>query len=142
MKNIKVVKCAGGVVINDKQEVVVVNQNHDSWSLPKGHIDPGENKLTAAIREIYEESGIKNPEFIKPLGAFNRYRIGLDGLDDKSELKKISIFLFKSLQIKLIPIDPSNPIAKWVPYDKVAKLLTHSKDKEFYLKTLKLWINI
>ena len=90
----KIVFCAGGVVINDNNDVVVVNQNHDSWSLPKGHVDPGEDKLAAALREIYEESGIKNPEFVKPLGVFDRYRIGLDGKDDKSEMKKISIFLF------------------------------------------------
>ena len=35
---------------------MVVNQNHDSWSLPKGHIDEGEDKLTAAKREIFEAS--------------------------------------------------------------------------------------
>ena len=57
-------------------------------------------------------------------------------------LKNIFIFLFRSSQKKLQPQDPHNPIAKWVPYDKVADLLTHPKDKEFYLKTLKLWINI
>ena len=138
----KRVECAGGVVINANQEVVVVNQNHNSWSLPKGHIDPGEDPLTTAKREIFEESGITDLHFVKPLGDFNRYRIGLDGRDDKSELKNIFIFLFRSSQKKLQPQDPHNPIAKWVPYDKVADLLTHPKDKEFYLKTLKLWINI
>ena len=138
----KRVECAGGVVINANQEVVVVNQNHDSWSLPKGHIDPGEDRLTTAKREIFEESGITDLNFVKPLGEFNRYRIGLDGVDDKSELKNIFIFLFKSSQKNLQPQDPSNPIAKWVPYNKVADLLTHPKDKEFYLSTLKSWINI
>ncbi len=142
MSKTKIVECAGGIVINDNKDVVVVNQNHDSWSLPKGHVDPGEDKLATAIREIYEESGIKNPEFIKPLGKFSRYRIGLDGHDDKSELKQITIFLFKSSQIKLDPKDPNNPIAKWVAYENVTELLTHKKDKEFYLNSLKLWINI
>ena len=55
-------------------------------------------------------------------------------------MKKISIFLFKSNQKKLMPIDPNNPIAKWVPYNQVEKLLTHPKDKEFYLNTLSLWL--
>ena len=142
MKNTKQVECAGGIVINDKKEVVVVNQNHDSWSLPKGHIDPGEDALTAAKREIFEESGIKQLVFIKPLGEFSRYRIGLDGQDDKSELKKIFIFLFQSFQKELQPQDPNNPIAQWVPYENVDELLTHPKDKEFYLSTLNLWANI
>ena len=92
MNTTKYVECAGGIVINNNKEVVVVNQNHDSWSLPKGHIDEGEDKLTAAKREIFEESGIKKLEFIKPLGYYSRYRIGLDGNDDKSELKKYLFF--------------------------------------------------
>ena len=133
----KYVDCAGGIIINNKQEAVIVNQNHDSWSLPKGHIDEGESKLEAAIREIYEETGIKNPKLIKPLGSFGRYRIGLDGKDDKSEYKTIHIFLFSSFIKKLEPIDENNPIAKWVPYIEVANLLTHVNDKKFFTKCIK-----
>ena len=51
-----------------KNEVAIVNQNHDSWSLPKGHIDEGETPIDAAIREIYEETGIINPKLVKKLG--------------------------------------------------------------------------
>ena len=133
----KYVDCAGGIIINNKQEAVIVNQNHDSWSLPKGHIDEGESRLEAAIREIYEETGIKNPKLIKPLGSFGRYRIGLDGKDDKSEYKTIHIFLFSSFKKKLEPIDENNPIAKWVPYMEVSNLLTHINDKKFFNQCIK-----
>ena len=78
----KYTQCAGGIVINDNQEIAIVNQNHNSWSLPKGHVDKGETILDAAIREIYEETGIKDLKLIKPLGDYGRYRIGLDGEDD------------------------------------------------------------
>lgn len=53
---------AGGVVINTDGDVLIVNQNNNSWSLPKGHIDKGEDARTAAEREIYEEAGIKKFE--------------------------------------------------------------------------------
>ena len=45
----------------------MVNQNNNSWSLPKGQVEKGENELTAAKREIHEEAGIeeKNLELIK-----------------------------------------------------------------------------
>lgn len=128
----KQTKSAGGVVIN-KNRVLVVNQNGNSWSLPKGHIDYGEDKLDAAKREIYEESGINHLELIKELGSYQRYKISLNGGDDKSELKTIFMFLFKTDQEVLKPIDPKNPEAKWVEKDKVADLLTHRKDKEFFL---------
>ena len=137
----KYTHCAGGIVINNNKEVVIVNQNHNSWSLPKGHVDKGETILDAAIREIYEETGIKDLKLIKPLGDYGRYRIGLDGQDDKSEFKTINIFLFTSNQKKLNPIDPNNPEAKWVPYNKVENYLTHLNDKDFFLKSLSSFIN-
>ena len=140
-KKTKQVECAGGIVINDKQEVVIVNQNHDSYSLPKGHVDQGENYLETAKREIYEETGIKSLEYIKDLGFYSRYRIGLDGSDDKSEMKTIFIFLFHTNQVNLVPVDPNNPFALWVEHSRVHEYLTHKEDKIFYNDTLKLWIN-
>ena len=127
---------AGGVVLNKKGEVLVVSQHGTSWSLPKGHIDDGEDKMTAAVREIYEEAGIDHLVHVRDLGSYERYKIGLDGKDDKSELKKIHMFLFTTKQDKLSPIDPHNPEAKWINKEKVAGLLTHRKDREFFLGVL------
>ncbi len=125
---------AGGVVLNEQEQVLVVSQHGTSWSLPKGHIEKGEDVLTAAKREIAEESGITQLEFIKELGSYQRYRINNSGEDeDKTELKTIIMFLFKTTQNILKPIDPENPEARWIEKDKVAELLSHPKDKEFYL---------
>jgi ADP-ribose pyrophosphatase YjhB (NUDIX family) len=123
---------AGGVVTNSEGEVLVVSQHGTSWSLPKGHIDPGENALVAAKREIYEESGIRDLELIRELGTYERHRIGVDGGDDRSELKVITMFLFRTSEKSLRPVDPDNPEARWVERSKVAPLLTHEKDKEFF----------
>ena len=139
-KRTKNVICAGGIIINDNPEVVIVNQNHDSFSLPKGHVDEGESYLDAAKREIYEETGIENLKYIKELGSYSRYRIGLDGKDDFSELKTIHIYLFKSNQIKLSPKDPNNPFAIWVKPEKVQDYLTHPADCMFFNNSIKLWI--
>ena len=132
----KKTQSAGGVVLNEKGEVLVVNQRGNSWSLPKGHVDPGEDLLSAARREILEESGIADLEFVRDLGGFERHRIGLHGGDDLSELKEIRIFLFRTNQRELNPTDPDNPEARWVKKEDVAELLTHRKDREFFLKIL------
>ena len=123
---------AGGVVINEYDEVIVVNQRGGSWSLPKGHIEINETELEAAIREIYEESGVKNLELIKTLGSYERY-----GLYDQSSLKTRTIFLLKTVKQNLNPVDPDNPEALWIHKNKVSEMLTHPKDKEFFSKILK-----
>lgn len=47
------------VVVVDKDNKVLLHQREDFriWSLPGGHIDKQENWQTAAIREVYEETG-------------------------------------------------------------------------------------
>ncbi|MBO6795946.1 RNA pyrophosphohydrolase [Maricaulis sp.] len=42
------------------------------WQLPQGGIDPGEAPEDAALRELYEETGVK-PELVEPLGAIDRW---------------------------------------------------------------------
>lgn len=118
---------AGGVVLNNNNEVLVVNQQGTSWSLPKGHVETGEDLVEAAKREIKEESGITHLVFIKKLGRYRRPKIA-----DPTEIKTIHMFLFKTTQTDLKPIDPGNPQALWVNKDKVENLLTAEKDKEFF----------
>jgi ADP-ribose pyrophosphatase YjhB (NUDIX family) len=132
----KVSESAGGVVLSPKGEVLVVSQNGDSWSLPKGHVAAGESELEAARREIYEESGVKELELMKKLGTYERPRIRRAGQDAPEEIKRITLFLFRTRQTRLKPLDPKHPEALWVPQDRVAQLLTHPKDKEFYLNAL------
>jgi len=129
-------KSAGGVVLNTNGEVLVVSQHGTSWSLPKGHIEEGEDAMTAARRETEEESGVSSLEYIKDLGSYQRYKISRDGGEDQSELKTIIIFLFRTNQTELKPIDPENPEARWVKKEEVVNLLTHPKDKEFWLSVM------
>jgi len=122
----------GGVIIGPSHKIAVVNHNHTSWSLPKGHVDLDETLEQAAIREIEEETGLTKLNFIKKLGTYQRYRTGLHTPEDKSELKTITLFLYTTSQTELKPIDPVHPEARWVDVDEVSALLTHPKDKVFF----------
>ncbi len=123
---------AGGVVLDAEGRVLVVSQHGTSWSLPKGHVEEGESLLAAARREIYEESGVSQLELLRPLGSYTRPRLGRDGGEDASELKTIHLFLFRTSETALKPVDPENPEAVWVEKGRVAALLTHPKDGEFF----------
>ncbi|MFL6257444.1 MAG: NUDIX hydrolase [Pyrinomonadaceae bacterium] len=127
---------AGGVVINAEGRVLLVSQHGTSWSLPKGHLEEGETPLEAARREIHEESGVSRLELVRPLGSYSRHRLGADGGVDKSELKTIHLFLFRTDATELSPLDSDNPEARWVERERVAALLTHAKDREFFASIL------
>lgn len=126
---------AGGVVYNPNKGIAVVNQNNDSWSLPKGHVEIDEEPKATAIREIWEEIGVSENKlhYLAPLGFYERMRIKKNPYD-KDELRMITMYLFKTEEEKLISHSTDNPVAKWVPINEVSKNLTHEKDKEFFNK--------
>ncbi len=57
---------AGGKVINNKSEILFIYRNK-KWDLPKGKAEKNENIYQTALREVEEETGIKNLSIIKPL---------------------------------------------------------------------------
>ena len=122
----------GGVIINKLGQVLVVSQHGNSWSLPKGTLEEGEDAKAAALREIQEETGITQLNFVKELGSYERYMIGKNGGEDRSLLKYLTFFLYTTDEMELAPTDPDNPEARWVDADRVEGLLTHPKDKQFF----------
>lgn len=127
---------AGGLVIGPHGKIIVVSQHGNSWSLPKGHVEPGEGILAAAVREISEECGVTSLTYLGELGSYSRYRIGLDGQDDLSELKTIHLFVFLTDELVLGGTDPDNPEARWVAPAEVVTRLTHLKDRSFFEQAL------
>lgn len=127
---------AGGIVLDPRGRVLVVSQHGTSWSLPKGHVEEGEDALAAARREIYEESGVGDLKLLRELGSYQRFRIGKDGGEDESELKTIHMFLFETSDTELKPEDAENPEAVWAERGEVLRLLTHAKDREFFSRFL------
>ena len=51
---------AGGVVLRPDGAVLLLRHLEGTWVFPKGHIDPGEDALSAAIREVEEEAGVRS----------------------------------------------------------------------------------
>jgi 8-oxo-dGTP diphosphatase len=54
------IEAAGGVVLDAEGRVAVVHRpKYDDWSLPKGKLDEGESFEEAALREVWEETGLR-----------------------------------------------------------------------------------
>lgn len=52
-------RAAGAVVTRKGGDVLLVHRpKYDDWSFPKGKLDPGEHTVTAAVREVAEETGL------------------------------------------------------------------------------------
>ncbi len=71
---------AGGVVWRRSKktkeiEILFIQDAKNRWTIPKGHIEPGETARQTAEREIMEETGLKKVKVMGWLGKINfRYR--------------------------------------------------------------------
>lgn len=71
---------AGGVIFrrtaNSPQvEVLLIQDTKNRWTIPKGHVEPGEEPRKTAEREIAEETGLTGVKVYSWLGKVNfRYR--------------------------------------------------------------------
>lgn len=66
-KNFKVIEAAGGIVQNDKKEILFIHRL-GKWDLPKGKIEKGEKEEECAIREVTEETGVTGLRLKKKIG--------------------------------------------------------------------------
>ncbi len=60
------VTAAGGVVENEHREILLIFRR-GKWDLPKGKLDSGETIEQCALREVEEETGLRNVILKKPL---------------------------------------------------------------------------
>jgi len=76
-------RSAGFVLFREEGEnrryLLLRHRNGGHWGFPKGGIEPGEDELTAAEREVREETGISDFRAIPGFRAISRYRYLRDG---------------------------------------------------------------
>ena len=68
----------GIVVLNKDNKVFVakrIDNPKDFWQMPQGGVDKGEDFLSAAYRELEEETSIKNVELIKEIDGILSYEL-------------------------------------------------------------------
>ena len=101
---------SGGVIFRmakDKKdiEILLIQDSRGRWTIPKGHIEPGETAKMTARREIEEETGLKNISILTWLGKIQfKYR-----RLDKLVLMTTQIYLVQALDDK----EALNP-EKWM----------------------------
>ena len=77
-KNLPLRSGVGIVVLNRNNNVFVakrIDNPKNFWQMPQGGVDNGEDFLSAAYRELEEETSIKNVELIKELEGTTTYEL-------------------------------------------------------------------
>ncbi|KFF18683.1 MULTISPECIES: NUDIX hydrolase [Chryseobacterium] len=63
-KLFRIIEAAGGLVSNPQGELLFIKRL-GKWDLPKGKMEKGESREESAVREIEEETGLKDVELLQ-----------------------------------------------------------------------------
>ncbi len=137
-KNLPLRSGVGIVLLNKDNKVFVakrIDNQKNFWQMPQGGVDPGENFLTAAYRELAEETSIKNVILIHTLEGFFTYNLpdNLLGIIWKGKFKgqKQKWFLMRYLgeddEINIKTKNPEFIEWKWVELKKITELVVNFK---------------
>lgn len=131
---------AGGIVFritHDQKdiEILLIQDSKGRWTIPKGHIEPGETAKQTAIREIGEESGLFHIQVLTWLGKiqFQYRRV------DKLVLMTTQIYLVRALDDAETPTKEQwmkgikwfkfNDAIDAIEYEDIEKLMLLAKNK-------------
>lgn len=126
---------SGGIVFrltHDKKdiEVLLIQDSKGRWTIPKGHIEPGETAKMTARREIEEETGIKNFDVLTWLGKIHfKYRRA-----DKLVLMTTQIYLVQALDAREMPTGEKwMKGIKWFPFSEALDLIEYEDIEKLML---------
>ena len=108
-----------------------------SWVLPKGHVEVGETIEQAALREIYEETGLENVQLIKHLGTILRESTKSNG---DVEQKTVHFFLAyaPSNGRSQAPTDSRFISVSWFSPEEAIELLPYDSEQAVFREHLGL----
>lgn len=125
---------AGGFVVsktNPTEVALMARFNRGGkleWCIPKGHLEDQETKEQAAIREVFEETGLE-AEITEYLGEVS-YQFSQSG---KKVAKTVHVFLMKQTGGKLsLEHDPHKEASEleWVRVEQLLTRLSHSNERK------------
>ena len=138
LKNLPLRDGVGIIVLNKENKVFVakrIDSPRNFWQMPQGGIDNGEDPLSAAYRELKEETSIKNVELIEELEGTIVYELPehLLGIVWKGKYKgqKQKWFLMRYLgddnEIDIKTDKPEFFEWKWIDLDMITEVVVDFK---------------
>lgn len=114
------------------------------WIAPKWKIQPGETEEEAAIREIFEETGIKK-EFLKYRWPIWKVNIHLESEEKWVFDKSIQYFLFEYTwdpnKLKIIDWEWYLWIYKWATIKEISNLVYYPELRNLFVKAYNKIVN-
>ena len=115
-----VVRAAGGIVVRGGRVLLVHRPKYDDWTFPKGKCEPAESDKACAVREVWEETGLRCV-----LGAelpATHYT------DSRGRAKRVRWWRMEPVEGVFMPSGEVDEV-RWLTREEAAVLLSYQRDQ-------------
>jgi 8-oxo-dGTP pyrophosphatase MutT (NUDIX family) len=122
---------AGVVLFRQHPERVYLLLDYGShWDFPKGHIKSREDSHTAAMRELQEETGIRDARFVSGFEESLQYTYRKAG----EPVFKIVIYFLARTPTGDVSLSDEHSGFAWLPYEEARARLTFRNARDLLAK--------
>src|SRR5262245_13667269 len=132
----RAIKRAAGAIVyryeGDAPLILLIHDQYSRWTLPKGHLEPGESEEIAALREVREETAITGE--LGPLVGRIAYMVSKN---DRPRMKEVAFFLLRATGGRATPqADEGIAAAEWFAPDVALSRVGYPQVHEMLAKAL------
>lgn len=120
-------RSAGAVVFRDSPSgrLYLLLQNAGRWDFPKGGVEKGESELDTVLREVAEETGLRDIEVLPGFRKVIEYFYRRDG----KNVHKQVVYLLASTTSEAVKISFEHQGYGWFPYTEAVKKASYDNSK-------------
>ncbi len=123
-------KSCGCIIIKNDEVLLIYEKGRNFWGFPKGHMEPGENEIETALREVKEEVGLD-----VSIDEEKRYTLNYI---IRNEIDKTTVlYIATPINDEVVMQESEIENAKWCKFDEALELLTFDNWKEIFKKAIK-----
>ena len=118
----------GGVLL-----ILLILDKYGRWTLPKGHLEPGESEAQAAAREVFEETAVAGA--LGPLVARIAYMVAKNG---QPRPKQVAFFLLRAAGGRAAPQAAEVAAVEWFAPDAALAQIGYAQVREVLTRAIEL----
>jgi len=111
--------------------LLIRNAAHGHWDFPKGRMNPGEDEVAAALRELREEAGISSIQRVPGFREQIFYSVEERG---KIYPKEVTYFLGE-VESEDVRLSGEHSQHRWAPLQQALTLVRHENARQLLKKT-------
>jgi 8-oxo-dGTP pyrophosphatase MutT (NUDIX family) len=136
-KTSRSIKRAAGCVVHrrdgDSLRILLILDRYGRWTLPKGHLEPGETEEQAAVREVFEETTVVGA--LGPVVGRIAYNVMKNG---QPREKQVTFFLMHAAASDAAPQAGEVAALEWFAPDEALARIGYAQVRDVLARAIEM----